>query len=319
MKTNSSAESDFTRPYAILIIDDSPEIIRVLGQILSDISTVIFALDGPQGLQKALAEDVDVILLDVEMPGMDGYEVCKRLKADPITKDIPVIFITGRTDAASEVKGLEAGAVDFIGKPLNPPVVRARMITHATKKRQSDMLKNLVNHDGLTGVHSRRFFESQFETEWRRHQRQKLSFAILMIDIDAFKNYNDAYGHLEGDICLRKVANALQSGVRRPGDFVARYGGEEFVAVLPHAIHEDALGLGQLICAEVAKLQIPHSHSSAGSFVSISVGASAMIPADELPPTTLVKYADKALYQAKEGGRNQCVFYFPPEKPKESV
>jgi diguanylate cyclase (GGDEF)-like protein len=263
------------------------------------------ATSGEQALALVASQPPDLVLLDVVMPGMDGLEVCRRLKTDEATRDVPVIFVTAHDDEAAETLGLEVGAVDFISKPINPKVVRARVKTHLTLKAQADLLRQWVYLDGMTGVSNRRFFDERLAVEWSRAVRNGSLLSVVLIDVDAFKRYNDHYGHLVGDDCLRRVAAALRAGLRRPGDLLARYGGEEFVCLLPETPLDGALALAQHLGAQVAALGIEHAHSDAAPHVTVSLGACTAAASTALRPEALLREADAQLYLAKTGGRNR--------------
>jgi len=221
-----------TRP-RLLVVDDQPANIQVLYQILSSDYQVFMATSGAQALALCAARQPDLVLLDLIMPDMDGYQVCQRLKEDAVTRDIPVIFITAQTDESAEEMGFDLGAVDFISKPINPRIVKARVKTHLMLKAQSDLLRSWAYLDGLTGVHNRRFFDERVNAEMGRAIRNQTPLSLVMLDVDFFKRFNDHYGHQAGDDCLRRVAGTLKNSLMRGGDHVARYGGEEFVCLLP--------------------------------------------------------------------------------------
>ena len=288
----------------ILIVDDVPENIEVLGEILTDNFDLQCAFSGPEALELA-AELPDLILLDVLMPGMDGFEVCACLKATAATAEIPVIFITAKNDPEAEMAAFAAGAVDFITKPVNPVTARARIQTHLTLKRQKDLLRAQAMVDGLTGIANRRFFDERLLAEWRHVQRYHRSLAILMIDIDHFKGYNDHYGHQAGDNCLRRVATTLGAHMQRAHDLAARYGGEEFICMLPECDLQGAISKAEALRAAVAALEIPHAASPSGDRVTLSIGVAATIPSSHSSPDTLVAAADAQLYQAKLAGSNR--------------
>lgn len=296
---------------SILIIDDSVETIRLLSGMLRDLGQISFATSGEAGLQLASQRPPDLILLDVEMSSMDGYDVCRRIKSNPGTQHCAVIFVTAHSTAESEVSALESGAVDFIAKPLNPPVVRARVQTHLRLQLNSMALAKLASKDALTGLYNRRYFDSVAEKEMHRHRRQKLPLGIVFIDVDCFKAYNDGYGHQQGDICLRQVANAIDFATRRPDEVVARFGGEEFIVILPYTTGDDALAYGEWICRRVQELEIAHAFSHVASHVTISVGATSRIPLDGDTMQTFVRAADEALYLAKSSGRNCSKIVIP--------
>ena len=289
----------------LLVVDDQPINIQALYQAFATDHQVLMATSGAQALALCAARQPDLVLLDVVMPGMDGHEVCRRMKADEALRDIPVIFVTAHSDEAAETLGLEVGAVDFISKPINPRIVRARVKTHLTLKAQSDLLRNWVYLDGLTGVHNRRFFEERLAGEWARAARSGAALSAVMIDVDFFKRFNDHYGHQAGDDCLRRVAACLRAGLKRPGDLVARYGGEEFVCLLPDTPLEGALALARQLGQDVQSLAIEHAHSDIAPHVTVSLGACTGVPAAGSPAAELVRQADAQLYGAKSQGRNR--------------
>lgn len=289
----------------ILIIDDSPEVIRFLSMLLNDQANINFATRGEEGLALARKLQPDLILLDVALPDIDGFEICRRLKADTDTNGIPVLFVTAGSDVASEVMGLEIGAVDFIAKPLNPPIVRARIRTQLALRAQQQQLQAMVNKDGLTGIFNRRYLDAQLTTEVARHRRQRLPMAVALIDVDHFKRYNDSLGHQRGDECLQAVARALEAASRRPGETVARYGGEEFVVLMPACSAPDADRFGHWLRERVAALHLPHPDSPTSSRVTISAGIAAGIPDGAHDPASILALADQGLYTAKNDGRDR--------------
>ena len=290
----------------LLVVDDQPVNIQALFQIFSPDCQVLMATSGEKALALCKEDPPDLVLLDVVMPGMDGHEVCARLKADDATRNIPVIFVTAHNDPAEETRGLELGAVDFIAKPVNPAVVRARVKTHLTLKSQSDLLRQMVFIDGLTGVSNRRCFDEKLDTEWRRAARGASPFALLLLDVDHFKRYNDRYGHQAGDDCLRRVASAIQAGLARPGDLAARYGGEEFACILPATDFVGALVVANRLERQVRDLCIEHAASDVGSVVTISIGVAVSTPGGESEPARLLALADAQLYRAKHSGRGRA-------------
>ncbi len=287
----------------LLVVDDQPVNIQALYRIFAPDHRVLMATSGAKALTLCKQDPPDLILLDVVMPEMDGHEICARLKADEATRNIPVIFVTSHTDAEEETKGLELGAIDFIAKPVNPAVVRARVKTHLTLKAQSDLLRRMVFIDGLTGVANRRCFDERLDTEWRRAARSALPLALLMVDVDHFKRFNDRYGHQVGDECLRRVACAIKGGLLRPGDLVARYGGEEFACILPETDFDGALAVGAGIEQAVRELRIEHAGSDVSSAVTVSIGVSMGLPDRDGAPSRLLALADAQLYRAKHSGR----------------
>ncbi len=289
----------------LLVVDDQPANIQAVYQAFSPDHQVMMATSGEQALKVAASKQPDLVLLDVVMPGMDGHEVCRRLKADPATRHIPVIFVTGHSDEAAETKGLALGAVDFISKPIRPAIVRARVKTHLTLKAQTDLLRQWVYVDGLTGVRNRRSFDEQLVSEWGRAVRDGSALSVVMIDIDFFKLYNDHYGHLAGDACLRSVAGCLSRSAKRPGDLVARYGGEEFAVLLPGTPLEGALAFAQQLGTGVEGLGLAHEASVVGPTVTVSLGVCATHGDEPGSAEALLRSADEQLYRAKESGRNR--------------
>jgi diguanylate cyclase (GGDEF)-like protein len=240
----------------------------------------------------------------MEMPGMDGLDTCCQLKKHADLQDVPVIFITAHHGVDHEVAGFASGAVDFIGKPLSEPIVRARVRTHLTLKRQGDTLRELALLDGLTGIHNRRAFDERIALESRRHRRTPGSLGLVMIDIDYFKAYNDFYGHQAGDACLREVAKLIDANARRPGELAARIGGEEFAVIIPNCTPDEVLRYGEFLSEQVFNLALPHEVSAFG-VVSISVGVAAGEPMSEDSDQQLLASAEAALVRAKMGGRNR--------------
>lgn len=292
----------------ILIIDDTPINIRMLSELLVDEHEILFATSGEDGLKRALQERPDLILLDIMMPGVDGYEVCRRLKEDPATRDIPVIFVTALTQEADETKGLAVGAIDYVTKPISAPIIKARVHNHLKLKRYQDMLASQALLDGLTGIPNRRRFDETLQMEWHRAQRTGSEISLLMIDIDHFKRYNDTYGHLAGDDCLTSVARTMAKVVHRGGDLVTRYGGEEFACILPETGSSGTRKVADKIRAAINALQIPHADSPVAPYVTVSIGGCTTRPDDHHSHEQLVACADRSLYRAKQAGRDRACF-----------
>jgi diguanylate cyclase (GGDEF)-like protein len=297
--------SDIAANGRVLVIDDAMENIKILHAALQDEHEVLFAMDGPRALEIARTQHPDLILMDAVMPGMDGYAVCRELFAAPETSDIPVIFVTALSSPEDETRALGAGAADFISKPVNAAVVRARVRTQLTVKRQRDALRALILLDALTGVANRRAFDERLETEWRRCGRNQLAVSLLMVDIDHFKLYNDHYGHPAGDTTLVEVAGAMRRAAGRSQDLVARYGGEEFAILLPQLDAQGATGVARRLMHELELLNLPHAASPTNPRLTVSVGIASMVPGEHSGPADLIQVADALLYQAKAGGRNR--------------
>lgn len=291
---------------SVLIVDNTPANIQVLAEALASDYRVRVASQGTKALEIACSADPpDLILLDVMMPEMDGYQVCQQLKADERTSSIPIIFVTAKSGIEDETYGLNLGAVDYINKPFHLPVVRARVKAHINLKLKTDLLENLVQIDGLTYIPNRRRFDQVFAQEWARMGRDQQPLALAMIDVDHFKAYNDHYGHGAGDDCLRQVAAALQRSLQRPADLAARYGGEEFVLLLPNTDGPGACTIAERARCAVAAADLPHAHSPTAGHVTVSIGIAAMDVPDG-DPQRLLAAADQALYQAKREGRDRC-------------
>ena len=290
----------------ILIVDDVPMNIKILGDVLKLDYSVRFATNGLKSLEIATSgSPPDLILLDIMMPGMDGYEVCQRLKADKETQNIPIIFITAMSQEEDETRGLELGAVDYITKPFSLPIVKVRVKTHLELKRHRDMLENLSMMDGLTGIPNRRRFDECFEMEWKRAERDASFLSLIMVDIDFFKAYNDCYGHQTGDDCLKEVASTLAGSVKRAADCIARYGGEEFASILPGTDIQGAIQVGEVMRKNIEALAIPHCESSISEHITVSLGSASIIPTRDKSALVLLEAADRGLYKAKEEGRNR--------------
>lgn len=298
--------TDAGRRPRLLVVDDQAANVQALHHAFAVDHQVFMATNGEQALAVCANKLPDLVLLDVVMPGMDGYEVCERLKADEATRDIPVIFVTAHNDETAETRGLDAGAVDFISKPINPRIVRARVKTHLTLKRQSDLLREWVYIDVLTSVHNRRYLDERLAMEWGRAARLGNPLSVVLLDVDFFKHYNDRYGHQAGDDCLRRVAAALRTGLKRPADLLARYGGEEFACLLPDTGLDNAMDLARRLGQLVAGLHIEHADSSVAPVVTVSLGVYTKTRGSVAGADQLMREADAQLYLAKSRGRNRA-------------
>lgn len=294
-----------TKP-TILIVDDMAANIAILSDLLKSDYRIKVAISGEKALEIANAsEKPDLILLDIMMPGMDGYEVCKELKSSPVTSNIPVIFVTALNDVKDEEYGLNLGAVDYIFKPFHPDVVKVRVKNHIALKLKSDMLEEFSMVDGLTHIPNRRYFDVEYEKIYKESMRDRGTLAVLMIDVDHFKAYNDHYGHGKGDECLVWIAGALKATLKRPTDIAARYGGEEFVVLLKDIDESGAETVAESLVEAVNLLGIPHGYSEVADHVTISVGMAFKDAECTFCREDLLKCADDALYRAKAGGRNR--------------
>ena len=301
----------------ILIVDDNQinrnvlqDLVVTLGHIPSVSENGLTALSH---MEKHLP---DLVLLDILMPKMDGYEVLNHLKNDGALRDIPVIMISAVDEIKSVVRCIEKGADDYLTKPFNATLLKARINACLEKKRLRDVekeyclrLKNLSITDGLTGISNRRFFDDFLEKEWYRALRISRAISLIMVDIDFFKIFNDTYGHPSGDSCLIKVANALKDSLKRAGDIVARYGGEEFIIVMPNTQLKDAIKIAEKISAETRSLEIKHKGSTVSAYVTLSMGIANVVPQKSSSPSDFIDKADKALYKAKTEGRNRYTVF----------
>jgi len=285
----------------VLIVDDQPANVHILAEALGTKYELLVATDARRALE--LAPSVDLILLDVVMPELDGLEVCRRLRADPATARIPVIFVTSREQTEDEMEGFGAGAVDYIVKPIRPAVVRARVRTHLELKNARDALEQLAIADALTGIANRRRFDETLTEEWRRAVRTGRSLTLALADIDHFKAFNDTHGHAGGDACLVEVARSLDALCRRPGELAARYGGEEFGLILPEVGGAEAVSFVRRALEAVTALKI----EGLSTPVSVSIGAVTVLPTPDLDALAALKLADDSLYRAKRNGRGRGV------------
>ncbi len=292
----------------VLIIDDDPIILNMLTVILENDYVIVCTEDSVEGLTLAKEESPDLILLDINMPLLDGHALCRLLLTSPETNKIPIVFITARSSAEEEAIGLKAGASDYITKPIITDIVKARVKIQVEVKQQRDYLEKLSTTDPLTGVANRRCFDEALEREWRRSLRNKKPLSMVAIDIDCFKLYNDRYGHVAGDQCLKQVAKTLTEVLHRGGDLLARVGGEEFIALMPDTPFEALESMAEKFRSAIEDAKIPHESSFVAKVVTISAGAMTLVPTQQMESGDLYNMADKLLLLAKEKGRNQvCV------------
>ena len=320
----------------ILVVDDPADNIELLSAMLKLHGyTVEQSQRGDLAIEVAKRRVPDLILMDVNMPGMNGFEVCKKLKADPNTEDIPIIFITALHEVRKKFEAFKYGGDDYITKPFQVEELLARVgnqlqisrlkaelkaknarLERELLKRQlaeaellelNQRLSKLAALDSLTQIANRRIFDEFLTKEWQRGQRERQCLSLILADIDHFKLYNDSLGHQSGDWCLRKVAEAIVSAVKRPADLVARYGGEEFAVILPQTPADNALLVANQIRQKVKKLALSHPKSLVSGYVTLSLGVTSLIPHPQYTKKQLLVTADKALYQAKKQGRDRAI------------
>ncbi len=293
----------------VLVVDDERINRKQLCALLEDVCEVIQAKSGFQALDRLAGDPgIDLVLLDVMMPELDGYEVLRRLKAAEATRDIPVIFITARDTVEDEELGLSLGAADYIAKPFQPAVVRLRVANHLSFVRQRKLLETLAGRDGLTEIPNRRRFDEVLAASWAEARARGAPISLAILDLDCFKSFNDRLGHRRGDAALREVAAVVhQAALARPGALAARYGGEEFALLMPDTGRADAAATAERLRTTVAALGMPHPASTTAGHVTVSIGVATALPADPTTPDQLVERADQLLFDAKDRGRNRVV------------
>jgi diguanylate cyclase (GGDEF)-like protein len=291
----------------ILVADDQTANLLLVTHALKDEFEIWSTTEGAELIEEAAGCGGDIILLDVEMPGLDGFDVCRRLKEDARTAGIPIIFLTARDAMSDETLGFDVGGVDYITKPIRPAIIRARVRTHLELKQARDLLERAASVDALTGIANRRGFDAALDLEWRRAVRRGRWLSLAIVDVDDFKKFNDAFGHLKGDTCLRDVATSFSRLTRRSGELVARYGGEEFALIFPEIDPSSMKNVMTALLDGVASLDIAHPDSRAGAKVTVSAGAVSLLPTRDKPMLEALETADRLLYEAKEGGRGRGV------------
>ncbi len=291
-------------PQRVLLIDDSPQMHRLVSAWLkSDQIELLIADSGAAGALLASQESVDAILLDVDMPDICGFDLCRVLKADPNCANVPILFLTGASSPEDRVRGLNLGATDYIIKPFHPAEFQARVRAALRTKRLFDLLQNKAQIDGLTALRNRAYLDERLDAELALIARRPMPMSCVMIDVDNFKAVNDKLGHLVGDDVLRSVAGILQISTRTE-DVIARYGGEEFVVLTPGVDIHGAIALAERMRHAI---EIQPIHRVGGNtHVTCSFGVSAH---DSAAPGALIRHADTALYAAKRRGKNCVVAY----------
>ncbi len=327
-KAEKPQEAPQEYPIMVLLVDDQAMIGEAIRRALSDQPSMRFHYCSEPADAIDVAESIKptVILQDLVMPGVDGLTLVRRYRANEHTRDIPIIVLSTKEEPSIKSAAFAEGANDYLVKLPDRIELIARIRHHskaylnqlqrdeayrALRESQKQLvetnikLQRLTNVDGLTGLNNRRYFDEYLDMEWRRAAREGKPLSLLMVDVDAFKTYNDTYGHLAGDETLKSVAVALQRGCERPADLAARFGGEEFVVVLPGSGPEAAAALGEKLRRVVEELGIPHGKSPTADHITVSIGAASALPSQRSSPVALVEAADKALYEAKRLGRNR--------------
>ncbi len=294
--------------HKILIIDDSVVNINALHMMLKEEYQVFVAKNGKDGIKQANLIQPSLILLDILMPEMDGFQVLDVLTKDSNTSSIPVMFITCLNDDKNEEKGLSLGAVDYITKPFNLSVIKAKVRNHIELFQYRKTIENIAMLDGLTGIPNRRSYDERIKVDWQYAINEQCPISIAIIDIDNFKEYNDNYGHLQGDLVLKQVAKQLEAEIPSKNGFVARYGGEEFVVILLKYTQDAAVEILEKVRANIEHLGIKHLHSRAEKVITISLGGGTIIPNEDDDLNQFVEIVDQRLYRAKTLGRNLLVW-----------
>jgi diguanylate cyclase (GGDEF)-like protein len=290
----------------VLIADGSHESADLLRDALAPDCAVFPTASGEEALLVMAdpATRVDLALLDLDLPGLDGYEVCQRLKAESATAAVPVLLMAAGGDERTVARGIELGAADFVGRPLIPQLVANRIRTHLELRRRTELLESLASIDGLTCIPDRRRFERILDEEWRRAQRVQASVGVLMVEVDEFGAYVKHAGHARGDQCLKQVAATLTQSLTRAGDLVARYEGPNFAVILPNCDEAAATRAAQKLQQHVAALRIPHPKAEAPGHVTVSQGVAATIPGRGSSPLQLLSVAAILMEEAKAKGTN---------------
>ena len=306
----------------VLIVDDSATIRAALHGLVEKMGhSVIEAENGSRALEIYLRDRPDLVLIDVMMPVMDGYDAARKMRESRPDEWVPIIFLSSKEADQDLDRAIEAGGDDYLVKPVSFVVlnakIRALQRIESTRSKLLEMsrdlaaanreLENLSRQDSLTGIANRRYFDSVLLSEIRRASREREPLSLILADVDHFKAFNDCYGHQAGDDCLRRVASALKSVAKRPADLAARYGGEEFAMVLPMTTVEGAVDVAKSVVRAIDEMSIPHVRSGVSNTISLSQGIASLIPAHDTKPEQIIEFADQALYQAKQQGRNRYV------------
>lgn len=296
------------RQFTLLCVDDESANLKILASIFKETYRIVACKSAKQAMEKALETEPDLILLDVIMPDESGFDFIVKLRQQPTLAMTPVIFISGLQSPEDEEKGLSLGACDYIQKPFNHGIVRARVNTHMEIIRQRKLLENFAHFDSLTELPNRRKWQTDSENLWRFAQEHQKKVVFGIIDIDCFKRYNDSYGHQQGDIVLRKVANAIRRVLFDYCGAIYRCGGEEFYFYLPTENNDNPQDILSKCLDAVIGLNIQHEASVASSVLTASIGAIAITPNADNSLEQVLKMADEKLYHVKQSTRNAVHF-----------
>jgi len=310
----------------VLIVDDARTYQAMLASYIAEMGfESVAAMNGEEALDIFPQEWPDLILMDVNMPGINGYETARQIRdlGEEWAHWVPIIFLSSSVEDKDIVMGIEAGGDDYLAKPISEIVLHAkikammRMADHRRNtievaealSKANEELEHQSKTDGLTGIANKRHFNDYLKQEWFRAMRSETSISLLFVDVDLFKPYNDNYGHLKGDRCLKKIAQTLHGAVQRSVDLVCRYGGEEFAVILPDTDHAGMCHIGEVMVKAMRAVKLPHAYSSVGDIVTVSVGGATMTPSKGESPDLIIQQSDQGLYQAKGSGRNRFVAY----------
>ncbi len=329
----SDADTDFQlppHPIMVVLVDDQPMVAEAIRRMLENERDIDlhYCMDANKALDMIKSIQPTLILQDLVMPHTDGLTLLQSYRVSKKTRDVPVVVLSSKEESEVKARAFALGANDYMIKLPDKVELIARIRYHSqwyiNKLQRDDAYRSLQasqrqlkelnlslyqmsRNDGLTGIMNRGRFDEVIVDEWARAKRERQLLALIMIDIDFFKLYNDSFGHLAGDTCLKKVAEILQGGLRRPSDIIARFGGEEFVALLPNTGLEGAVKVAEELRGRIGAASLSHSESDVAEYVTISLGVAAVMPSDQYSSDSLIEAADSALYQAKHEGRNRTV------------
>jgi diguanylate cyclase (GGDEF)-like protein len=289
----------------VLIVDSSSLVLNTIYNVLSPEYRVECAMSGYEALEVLSTKAIDLALIDSSLPDINGYNLCRQMKKNDHWQDIPVIFLSDQKEIQNQLVGFSLGAIDYMIKPIEPLLLKARLKNYISLKKYYDKLKRQSLFDELTKLPNRRYFYKVIKQEWKMACTKEMCISLLFLDIDFFKEYNDFYGHVAGDVCLNKIAKALKKSIHHTHDLAARYGGEEFVIILPHTRMDGAIQVAQYVRSNIDALAIRQAETIPFSYITVSVGVTSIIPKNKCKVLDFIRLADKAMYQSKKRGRDQ--------------